>query len=186
MNSLWPWLALAGAGALHGLNPATGWALAACSGDARRALLPIALGHAAAVGGLALLLAGGLSTNARPLQLACGLLLLLTLALRRTRAGLALWSCLAASLHGSGLMLVPALLPLCTGAAPAREISASGSLLPALAAVAVHMAAMLAVTAVLGTAGAKGLGHMRRGWISILKTHDPSRRSHFRVDARPR
>ena len=32
MDSLWPWLAVAGAGALHGLNPCTGWGLAAVCG----------------------------------------------------------------------------------------------------------------------------------------------------------
>ena len=32
MDSLWPWLAVAGMGALHGLNPATGWLLAAAAG----------------------------------------------------------------------------------------------------------------------------------------------------------
>lgn len=32
MASLWPWLAVAGVGALHGLNPATGWMFAAASG----------------------------------------------------------------------------------------------------------------------------------------------------------
>jgi hypothetical protein len=157
MSGLWPWLALAGAGALHGLNPATGWGLAACSSDARRALLPIALGHAAAVGGVAVLVTLGVSTSATPLQWACGGLLLLALLRRRRRAGLALWSCLVASAHGSGLMLVPALVPLCLSASPAREITASGSLMLALAAVAVHMAAMLAVTAALAGVGSRGI-----------------------------
>lgn len=184
MAGLWPWLVLAGAGALHGLNPATGWGLAACSRDARGALAAIALGHAAAVGGVAALVALGLSTSAAPLQWACGLGLLAALLRRRLRAGLALWSCLVASAHGSGMMLVPALVPLCLGAVPAREITASGSLLLALAAVAVHMAAMLAVTALLSAAGAKGGGRMRRGWISILETHDPS--LHPRDDTRSR
>jgi hypothetical protein len=53
---LWPWLVVAGAGALHGLNPATGWALAAgCglhAGDGRqalRALVPITTGHLVSV-----------------------------------------------------------------------------------------------------------------------------------------
>lgn len=168
----WPWLALAGAGALHGLNPATGWGLAACSGATTRALLPIALGHAAAVGGVAAGVALGLARDGAPLAVLCGLLMLLALALRRARAGLALWSCLVASAHGSGLMLVPALVPLCLSASPAREITASGSLLLALAAVAVHMAAMLAVTAALARVGAKGLARLRRGWISILVRHD--------------
>jgi len=73
--------------------------------------------------------------------------------MKRRKTGLALWSCLVASAHGSGLMLVPALVPLCLSAAPAREITASGSMLLALAAVAVHMAAMLAVTAALALGG---------------------------------
>lgn len=46
-------------------------------------------------------------------------------------------------------MLVPALLPFCLSDDPAREITASGSMLLALAAVGVHMAAMLAVTGLL-------------------------------------
>ncbi|MGQ3055219.1 MAG: hypothetical protein ACT6S0_25805 [Roseateles sp.] len=180
----WAWIALAGAGALHGLNPATGWGLAACSGKPRQALLPLAVGHAVAVGGVAALIALGGSTAGWPWL--CGLLLLLALALRRARAGLALWSCLMASAHGSGLMLVPALVPLCLSASPAREITASGSLLLALAAVAVHMAAMLAVTAALGEAGARCLAGARQRWISILETHEPSARHHPHVDARPR
>ena len=56
LDAWWPWLAVAGLGALHGLNPATGWLFAAAraarSGDARdvrRALLPIAFGHALSV-----------------------------------------------------------------------------------------------------------------------------------------
>lgn len=176
MGGVWPWLVLAGAGALHGLNPATGWGLAACSRDARAALLPIALGHAAAVGGVAAVVALGLSASAAPLQWACGGLLLVALLLRRARAGLALWSCLVASAHGSGLMLVPALVPLCLSASPAREITASGSLLLALAAVAVHMAAMLAVTAALALVGTR--------WISIL-TALASRLRRARHDLNP-
>ncbi len=50
MTSLWPWMALAGLGALHGLNPANGWMFAAAWGvhardgsRARRALPPIAI-----------------------------------------------------------------------------------------------------------------------------------------------
>jgi hypothetical protein len=109
---------------------------------------------------VAALVALGLSTSASPLQWACGGLLLAALLRRRARAGLALWSCLVASAHGSGLMLVPALVPLCLSASPAREITASGSLGLALAAVLVHMAAMLAVTAALARVG--------RRWISIL------------------
>src|SRR5712671_2451560 len=52
----WPWLALAGLGAFHGINPAMGWlfavALGLQSGERSavvRALSPIALGHAASI-----------------------------------------------------------------------------------------------------------------------------------------
>jgi hypothetical protein len=68
MASLWPWFALAAVGALHGLNPANGWALAAARGvgsgertQALRALVPLALGHAAS---LALVIAAVLSGRA--------------------------------------------------------------------------------------------------------------------------
>ena len=170
MSSLWPWLAVAGAGALHGLNPATGWMLAAAWGvqsrnraQALRALVPIAVGHAASVALVAAVVVFGLSMDRVVLQaLAGGLLVVVAvyqLSGRRTRrartpgghAGLALWSFMMSTAHGAGLMLVPALIPLCMGDAPAREITTSGSLLLALAAVGVHTAAMLAVTGVIAT-----------------------------------
>lgn len=159
MASLWPWLALAGLGALHGLNPATGWMFAAASGlrwrDRRRtlrALAPIAIGHAASVALVAGAIALGLAMD-RDLMLAlAGVLLAALLRCHRRRAGLALWSFIMSTLHGAGLMLVPALVPLCLADTPARDIGASGSLMLALAAVGVHMAAMLAVTAAVAYA----------------------------------
>jgi hypothetical protein len=54
-------------------------------------------------------------------------------------------------------MLVPALIPLCMADTPAREITASGSLSLALAAVGVHTAAMLAVTGVIATGVCLGI-----------------------------
>jgi hypothetical protein len=52
----WPWLALAGLGAFHGLNPAMGWLFAVALGlhrhDRRLVWLspfPIALGHALSI-----------------------------------------------------------------------------------------------------------------------------------------
>jgi hypothetical protein len=58
--------------------------------------------------------------------------------------------------HGAGLMLVPAMFALCVGNAATREITASGSLMQALAVVAVHTAAMLAVTGVIATGVCNG------------------------------
>ena len=170
MSSLWPWLTAAGLGALHGLNPANGWMLAAAWGlhrrdraQARRALVPIALGHAASVALVAATVALGLSMDLGALQgLALGLLVALALvhlsrrrALRSTagHAGMALWSFTMSTAHGAGLMLVPALVPLCTADAP---VSASGSLALALAAVGIHTAAMLAVSGVIAAGTCRG------------------------------
>lgn len=62
-----PWLAVSGVGALHGLNPATGWMFevargvrASDSGQALRALVPIAVGHAASMALVAAAVASGL------------------------------------------------------------------------------------------------------------------------------
>ena len=163
MSNLWPWLAVAGVGALHGLNPATGWMFAAArgvrSGDrgqALRALAPIAAGHAASVALVAAAVALGLAMDRSALQIVAGVLLvgvvvyqLLGWKTRRvpaSHAGLALWSFMMSTAHGAGLMLVPAFIPLCMADTPAREITASGSLMLALGVVGVHTVAMLAVT----------------------------------------
>ena len=176
MASLWPWLAVAGVGALHGLNPAAGWVFAAAWGvrqrdraQALRALLPIAFGHAMSVALVAAAVALGLTMDLTLLQAPAGVLLVVALVVygrgcnagrlpgRAGHAGLALWSFMMSTAHGAGLMLVPALIPLCLGDGPAREITASGSLLLALAAVGVHTAAMLAVTGVMATGACRGL-----------------------------
>jgi len=179
MASLWPWLAVAGVGALHGLNPAAGWIVAAGwgvrSGDraqALRALAPIAVGHAASIAFVAAAVAFGLALDRAVLQALAGALLVAAAVLHlsgRTakpagHAGLALWSFMMSTAHGAGLMLVPALIPLCMSDAPAREITASGSLTLALAAVGVHTAAMLAVTGVIASGACLGFDAVTR-WL---------------------
>ena len=79
--------------------------------------------------------------------------------------GLALWSFLMATAHGAGLMLVPALMPLCA----AMPAIGSGSLLVSLAAVAVHTLAMLAVTGLIALVVHEGVGlaFLRRSWINF-------------------
>src|SRR5688500_3788144 len=171
MASLWPWLAIAAVGALHGLNPATGWMWAAAWGMRSRdraqvlwALVPIALGHVASVALVAAAVALGLSMDRVLLQAAAGGLLIVVAVLhlwgrtpQRARApaghaGLALWSFMMSTAHGAGLMLVPALIPLCLGDAASTEISTSDALLLALAAVGIHTAAVLAVTGLIAAA----------------------------------
>ena len=170
LDTWWPWLAVAGVGALHGLNPANGWLFAAArathSGDARdvrRSLLPIALGHALSVALIVAVVMQGIRLPQQHLLALAGSGLLVFAAWRllarpragarltasRSHAGLAVWSCLMGTAHGSGLMLVPALLPLCMTDGPARAISATGSLALMLAAVALHLLAMLGTTQVV-------------------------------------
>lgn len=174
MTSYWVWLSVAGVGALHGLNPASGWMFAAAWGvhsrdraQALRALMPIGIGHVASVALVAGAFAVGLSMDRVAMQfLAGGLLVAVAIChfsgrTRRARvpagkAGLALWSFMMSTAHGAGLMLVPVLMPLCMGNAPGREITASGSLTLALAAVGVHTAAMLAVTGVIAIGVCRG------------------------------
>ncbi|HUH86139.1 MAG TPA: hypothetical protein VLX85_16135, partial [Stellaceae bacterium] len=81
-------------------------------------------------------------------------------------AGLFLWSFLMASAHGAGLMLAPALLPLCSSVGP---MLASRSLLIGLAAVGVHSAAMLATTGLIATVVYRwvDLGFLRRFWFNL-------------------
>jgi hypothetical protein len=178
MASLWPWLAVAGVGALHGLNPASGWIWAAAWGlrsrdGARplRALAPIAVGHLASVALVAGAVFSGFALDRGWLQaIAVGLSVLVALVhlSRRTpavaratagHAGLALWSFAMSTAHGAGLMLVPALAPLCLFEASAAAPSATGALGLALAALALHTAAMLAVTGLLASGAC-------RGWIA--------------------
>jgi hypothetical protein len=96
---------------------------------------------------------------------------------RTGHAGIALWSCLMATAHGAGLMLVPALMPLCMADTPAREITASGSLVLASAAFGVHMAAMLVTTGVIAGGVCRGIashrklvsgGALRHAWTAVL------------------
>ncbi|MEO8022368.1 hypothetical protein [Polaromonas sp.] len=175
MSDLWPWLVVAGVGALHGLNPAGGWPLAAAWGVRSRdrtqalcALLPIAAGHLASVALAGAAVVWGLSMDRVLLQVLVGGLFAVAVIAHlsgRTpqmaraptgHAGLALWSFMMSTAHGAGLMLVPALVPLCAGDASALEITGSGPLALALAAIGVHTAAMLIVTGLIATGVYRG------------------------------
>ena len=133
MSESWPWLTLAALGAYHGLNPAMGWLFAVALGlqERRRgavlqALPPIALGHAAAISLVVLVV--GVARITIPLDVlryvCAGALILFGLykLIRRKhprwvgmRVGcrdLTAWSFIMASAPGAGLMLVPVLLKL--------------------------------------------------------------------------
>ena len=127
----WPWLALIMLGAWHGLNPGMGWLFSVALGLQERsrravfvALLPIALGHALAIGLVVLLVyIVGPMIPFRWLQIggAATLFIIAIWKLWRARHptwvgmrvnfwDLTTWSWLMASAHGAGLMLVPVLL----------------------------------------------------------------------------
>lgn len=191
MTEAGPWLALAGLGAFHGMNPAMGWLFAVALGLHRRsrrvvwlALLPIALGHALSVlAVLAAVLLLGRVIDLNWLSRLAGVALLawavwhwrfghrhrVRVGMQTGMAGLMLWSFLMATAHGAGLMLIPVVLPLCLAASPAAGLTASGSLPVSLAAVGVHTAAMLTVTAAIAAAVYEwvGLAFLRRGWINL-------------------
>jgi hypothetical protein len=191
VSDLWPWLALAGLGAFHGVNPAMGWLFAVALGLHRQsravvlqALLPIALGHALAILAVALaVVLLGVMVDQRALRIGAGALLIgwaayHTLYGSRHRVrfgmqvgmlGLGAWSFLMASAHGAGLMLVPVLIPLCLAGSPADELSAGAAAPVALAAVGVHTLAMLATTGVIAVAVFEwfGVAFLRKGWINL-------------------
>ncbi len=186
----WPWLAVTGLGALHGLSPANGWMFAAAqatrSGDARdvrRSLLPIAVGHASSVALVVALVMQGVWRAPQQMSVVAGGGLLTLAAWRcvrrprasvmhRSHAGLAAWSCLMGTAHGSGLMLVPALLPLCMTNGPAGAITATGSFALMLAAVVLHLLAMLATTQLIARGICRGLRHrafaMDAAWTPLF------------------
>ncbi|MBV9252414.1 MAG: hypothetical protein JO227_24610 [Acetobacteraceae bacterium] len=190
MSGPWPWLTLAGLGGYHGLNPAMGWLFAVALGLHRGSravvfwsLIPIALGHALALGVVAAaVIAGGMLQEREPIRFVSGLVLIgwaayhllygyrhrVRIGMRTGALGLAVWSFIMASAHGAGLMAIPALIPLCL-TDPAVGPTMGGPPLAALAAVGLHTAAMLAVMGVVAVVVYEwvGLSFLRRGWINL-------------------
>jgi len=190
-GELWLWLAVAGLGLFHGINPAMGWLFAVGLGLNRNServvwlsLIPIALGHALAVAVvLVAVLALGLVVEPVPLQRLAAIVLIASgawhafygrrhtvrVGMQTGLVGLFLWSFLMANAHGAGLMLIPAVIPLCLAAAPAHELTASASVPVALLALGLHTGAMLIAIAAIAIAVYKwiGVAFLRRGWINL-------------------
>jgi hypothetical protein len=197
MKVLWPWLVLVGLGAFHGINPGMGWLFAVALGlqeqsqrAVRRALLPIALGHAASIG--VVVLAVGLLQAVLPEQVVrylCAALLGVFGLWRLVRArhprwvgmrvgfrDLMLWSFLMASAHGAGLMLVPLLLQWpAPDASHARLMAvlwpqaAATSPALVLAAVSVHTLSLFLVTSAIALLVYEKLGvaFLRHAWFNL-------------------
>lgn len=197
MKELWPWLVLVGLGAFHGINPGMGWLFAVALGlqeksqrAVRRALLPIALGHAASIGAVVLVV--GLLQAVLPEQVVrylCAAMLGVFGLWRLVRArhprwvgmrvgfrDLMLWSFLMASAHGAGLMLVPLLLQWpAPDASHARLMAAlwpqaaATSPVLVLAAVSVHTLSLFLVTSAVALLVYEKLGvaFLRHAWFNL-------------------
>jgi len=197
MKALWPWLVLACLGAFHGINPGMGWLFAVALGlqeksqqAVRRALLPIALGHAASIG--VVVLAVGLLQAVLPesvVRYLCAVVLGVFGLMRLVRArhprwvgmrvsfrDLMLWSFLMASAHGAGLMLVPLLLQWPAEDASHYRLMAalwppSAMTSPArvLAAVGVHTLSLFLVTSAVALLVYEKLGvaFLRSAWLNL-------------------
>ena len=196
MKTLWPWIVLVCLGAFHGINPGMGWLFAVALGLQEksqqavwRALLPIAVGHAASIGAVVLIV--GVLQAVLPesvVRYLCAAVLGVFGLKRLLRArhprwvgmrvgfrDLTLWSFLMASAHGAGLMLVPILLRWAAGeAAHYRLIVAlwpqavpSPALL--LAAVGVHTLSMWLVTSAVALLVYEKLGvaFLRHAWLNL-------------------
>ena len=190
-HALWLWLAIAGLGLFHGINPAMGWLFAVALGLNRGseravwlALVPIGLGHALAVAVvLGLVLALGLVLEPGLLQPLAAIVLFAwagwhALYGRRHKVrfgmqvglgGLFVWSFLMANAHGAGLMLIPAVIPLCLAASPAHVLTLGTSVPIGLVALALHTTAMLATIGIVSLVVYKwvGVAFLRRGWINL-------------------
>jgi hypothetical protein len=192
-----PWAALLVLGAVHGVNPAMGWLFAVALGIQERdrkavwrALAPLALGHALAIGAAvaaAVLLGRLVPLEALKWVVAATLVSLGVAHLVRHRhparggmrmgtRDLTLWSFLVATAHGAGLMAVPFVLGPDPAAAAGRAAHAPAALagLPggwavALAVTVVHTAVYLSAA---GLAAALvyekfGVRLLRRAWINL-------------------
>jgi len=182
-------------GAYHGINPGMGWLFAVALGmqeqrgiAVARSLVPIALGHALAIGVVVLaaaFLGMALPREAIRYPVSAVLVGLGVYSLVghyhprwvRMRVGfrdLTVWSFLMASAHGAGLMVVPVLLGSST--VEAADPMAGHHHMPtaigpmqALLAAGVHTAAYLAATGFIAwVVYAKvGLAVLRKAWLNL-------------------
>ena len=194
LTSTTSWLMLL-LGAYHGLNPGMGWLFAVALGlqeqkgsAVARSLVPIALGHALAVGCVVLTAVflgmtvplGVLRYSVAAILLGLGIYCLVLhhhprwVRMQVGFRDLTLWSFLMASAHGAGLMVVPVVLRstmveancrmagqnhLPTTAGPATGMLATG----------LHTIAYLAVTGLIAWVVYRklGLALLRKAWFNF-------------------
>ena len=182
-------------GAYHGINPGMGWLFAVALGmqeqkgsAVAKALVPIALGHALAIGSVVLAAAFlGMTLPLAAIRYSVAAILfgLGIFCLVRHRhprwvrmqvgfRDLTVWSFLMASAHGAGLMVVPVLLGSSTVEAADHmaghnHMSATASPLAGMLATGVHTIAYLAVTGLIAWVVYRkfGLALLRKAWFNF-------------------
>jgi hypothetical protein len=189
---LWLMLLL---GAYHGINPAMGWLFAVALGMQEqkgsavvKSLIPIAIGHAAAIGSV--VLTAGFLGMTMPLAVIRFTVAAVLVGLGiyclvrhqhprwvRMQVGfrdLTFWSFLMASAHGAGVMVLPVLLESRTVEAADQmaghnHMSAIASPLAGLLATCVHTVAYLAVTGLVAWVVYRklGLALLRKAWFNL-------------------
>jgi len=191
------WQAMVLLGAYHGINPGMGWLFAVALGMQRRsvrgiwrALPPIALGHAAAVG--VVVAAAAVAGIVVPMALLKPVVATMLMTVgsyrlwrhRHPRFGgmqvdfrdLAIWSFLMAFAHGAGLMLLPWVMAMPADvAASAGEhahhlaAQAAGPSWTGLGAVGLHTLSYLGVmtAAALIVYRRLGLAFLRTAWLNL-------------------
>jgi hypothetical protein len=179
-------------GAYHGINPGMGWLFAVALGmqeqkgrAVARALVPLAVGHAVAIG--VVVLAAALLGLALPLMairysvaaLLVGLGIYSVVGHRHPRwvrmqvgfRDLTVWSFLMASAHGAGLMVVPVLLGSSAVEAAGHVAGhhVASSPMAGLLATVVHTTAYLVVTGILAWVVFRkfGLALLRSAWFNF-------------------
>jgi hypothetical protein len=182
-------------GAYHGVNPGMGWLFAVALGMQQqkasavaRSLVPIAIGHAAAIGSV--VLAAALLGTALPLGAIRYLVaaMLIGLGVRRLlrhrhprwvrmQVGfrdLVLWSFLMASAHGAGLMVLPVLMASSTvqaaGPGYGHDHATAATLpLAGLIATGIHAIGYLVTTGVVACVVYRwfGLAILRKAWFNL-------------------
>ena len=191
MTPEWPWLALIALGAFHGFNPAMGWLFAVALALHRKsaaaipiAVLAIAVGHTLSVMLFALaFLAAGVMLNLHWAYTGAGLLLIgwaayhqiyghshrVRVGMQTGMVGLVGWSFVMATAHGAGMMILPALMPLCLGETPSTAATSAPMGAVAIGAVLVHSGAMLAVTGAMAWVVYKwiGIAVLRTAWVNL-------------------
>lgn len=185
------WLAMVGFGAYHGLNPGMGWLFALSLGLQQRSeraiwvsLVPIALGHAAALGLVAVLVFAGAHFLSNTFVQWWTAALLLTfgvykvvnyyrhprwVGMKVNLRDLVWWSFLMAMAHGAGLMIAPALVGIATQhghTSHAGHLAAGSGM---FFAVSLHMLAMFVVMATVAWVVYKkvGLAVLRTRWVNF-------------------